>query len=94
MISTELRKDYASNTNMLLIKCVLDEMFYQGLGLDSSGKYQKIIEDVTKRIADHLYPEIEKQVLSDPTFKDRMINDIFIRIADKLSHKRLIKKKK
>lgn len=86
MITSELTKDNRGNFSVLVVKTVLDEDFFRAL---ERGEYKGIGEGIVKEIVKGVYPEMEKRILSDPTFKDRIINEVLIMLANKVADKKL-----
>lgn len=68
--------------------CV-DNSFYEEF---ISENYRGIAKSIAERIADEIYPQIEKIVMDDPTFKDRIINEVLIMLANKVADKKLQEK--
>ncbi|MES2060246.1 MAG: hypothetical protein V4438_04415 [Patescibacteria group bacterium] len=90
MIETTLVKGTTSQPDLLLLKVILDDNLYVAL---MRGEMSGIGDKIVEKIAEHILPEMEQRVLSDPTFKDRVIGDILIRIANRLADKGFLEKK-
>lgn len=90
MISTEIHKSVLGN-NILVVRAVLEEELFGQLG--SFDGYSKLIDRIADKIAEGIQPDIEKQIFSDPNFKERIINEVLVKLANKFASKRIPKKK-
>jgi len=73
------------------VQMILDEHLFEKL---DHGEYAGLADKICDKIADKLYPDIEKELMSDPQFKDRIMNEVLIRLANRISRKRPQNKKK
>ncbi len=76
-------------TSAMHIQVMLDAVFYESL---ERGEFAGIGERIADKIALELLPEMEQRILSDPQFKDRVIGDILVRIANRLADKGFLEK--
>lgn len=88
-IETEIRKDSFSNTDIFIVKSFLDHSFYRAI---QSGELAGLADKIADKLADQILPEMEQQILQDPVFKKRILNDILVRIANRIADKGLIEK--
>lgn len=91
MIETEIHTNPMSNQRILYVKAHLDDILFEKFDYEGMNG---LADRVAQKIADALYPEMEKRIMSDPQFKERIINDVLLRIADKLARKRIKPTKK
>lgn len=88
MFESSIETDRMSKKSILLIKTSLD--------LDLFDKISKgqgvggLTDRIADKIVEQILPEMEQRILSDPLFKNRIIGDILIRIANRLSDKGLL----
>jgi hypothetical protein len=90
-IVTETRHMANSPYPQLLVKVALENLL---LNHSSFEEMNWITEQVAKKVFENVYPEMEKRILSDPKFQERIITDVLLKIADKISRMKLEKKAK
>lgn len=88
MITSEIRNSVTGG-NILIVKAVLDHDFFEAL---NRGEYSGLGDRIADKIAENLMPEMEQRILADPTFKDRIIGDILVRLSNKIASKKFPKK--
>ena len=76
------------------IKVTFDDSFYEAITKGDYSEFVGLGEKVADLLAEKLYTMMEKKVLSDPVFKRKILNDVLIRIANRIADKGLLKKKK
>lgn len=70
---------------------MLDQRLYEEMERDGTyGCLTGVVNRVADKIADNIYPEIEKKIMEDPKLSDRLINEVLIKITNRLSEKGLI----
>jgi hypothetical protein len=67
-----------------MYQVMLDSSFYENY---INRNYDGITKSVAEKIVERMYPEIEQKVMSDPTFSNRIVNEVLVILANKLSDK-------
>jgi hypothetical protein len=83
MITSDLNTQ--GKNPILVIKTVLDEDFFHAI---ERGEYSGLGSRIAMHIAQRIYPEMENRIMSDPTFKDRIVNEVLILLANKVADKK------
>ncbi len=84
MITSELRKSAHGEQNEYVVKVALDYDLMEGL---TGGRYAGLTQGIVEKIVELIFPEISQKVLSDPAFKDRIVNEVLAMLAMKVANK-------
>lgn len=94
-IETTLRDKTEFGPAMYMVKVVLDDSLFEkiGGGADWRGaELSGITNAIAEKLVEQLLPEMEQRVFADPQFKDRVIGDVLVRIANRLADKGFLEK--
>lgn len=74
-------RDNINGPNLELTFTVLRE------SLKDYVQYERLLNEVAKKIVEEIYPEIKEKILTDPTFQTRIINEVLLQLSKKLAEK-------